>query len=527
MTQPAAPGRIEAFAEALFPVTSGPFRLMLGLAGLCAVVSTVFWGVGYAAELKFGFSVSGLSASQDKGVMASLLLVSVVGAILGGILGLGIYFLHRPNDGTAVTSTDPSVASEPAWWVVWFLTALAVCLGIIVWGGLYATNQWLIESRNLFVVKEVAYIIGLGVFVGVGAGILAAVVDGIPRLVRRARPRLVTSSGLWAFVCVLQWPLYIAYTSFLLWSLSLVARWVLLVFGVDTSITPASAVAGVLFCALYSLLGVALKWQELSAETVTQTAMSRRQDFWAWDLAPESSRSGIAATGYPFYVWRESADSRLGLSRPRYCVLADNGRELSFMFFDPSAYRQPTWGVVVGGLVAVFVTIIMAPGTWLSGGSFSFLSLFETSILAGFVGVLAGVTWHLGLRVLRWNYGRFERDGSFSVKPLRLLSGFNQVHAGEVGAKINGEEAKTGHGLTATFDDGSMIILTGNAWNYRSIVEHHSELTNAFRVPRDDFVTQWEAKQKKAVAELSEPVAPVANSSPDVPVVVAGVPEQL
>ncbi|RTL70306.1 MAG: hypothetical protein EKK41_12740 [Hyphomicrobiales bacterium] len=136
--------------------------------------------------------------------------------------------------------------------------------------------------------------------------------------------------------------------------------------------------------------------------------------------------------------------------------------------------------------------------------------------------------WHLGLIMARWNFGRFAGDGRFTIKPFHLLSGFNTVHAGEVGAKIDGEEAKTGHGLTAVFEDGSMIILTGNAWNYRSIVEHHAELTNAFCVPRDALLTQWALTRKdQEVKRPPQPTAPEPASFPASTPAPDGVPNAL
>ena len=531
MTQPAAPGRFEALAEAIFPPGQHWSTSMLRVAGLCGVVAALFWGLGYAAELGFGLSIHSLPRTQERSVLGSLLLSTSIAASFGGIIFLltpiSQRLFERPSNRAVVTHTELSVPQTTAWWVMGVFTTLAVSLGIIVWGGVYAIDRWLVKGQNLFVAGEIGYIIGFAIFVGVPSGILVAIVDGTSRIFPRLRPSLIRSPRLWALVCIFLWPLLTAWMSFLLWCLSVVARWLLLAFGYDMSLTPASVIAGVLFSALFSLPGVWLKWQERSTKTLGENATSIRQDFWAWDLALESSQGGIAATGYPFYVWRESADNRLGLSRPRYCVIADDGRELNFMFFNPSADRHPTWAVLVGGLVAIIIAIGTTAGSWFGGRSALPLSYFETITLASLIGLIAGGAWHIGLILLRWNYGRFELDRHFTVKPLRLLSGFDMVHAGEIGAMVDGERAKTGNGLTATFDDGSMIILTSNAWNYRSVVEHHQELTNAFRVPRDDYVTKWEAKQKIAVVEVLEPEDELEDPSPDGPVVVAGVPDRL
>ena len=53
-------------------------------------------------------------------------------------------------------------------------------------------------------------------------------------------------------------------------------------------------------------------------------------------------------------------------------------------------------------------------------------------------------------------------------------------------------------GLAAVFDDSTQWILTGNAWNYRSVVDDHGRLTEAFRRSRDEMVAAWEDRRKKA-----------------------------
>ena len=248
-------------------------------------------------------------------------------------------------------------------------------------------------------------------------------------------------------------------------------------------------------------------------------AAARSSDFRDWDIEPETSAGGDDANGFPFYVWRETADNRLTFARPRYCCITAQNGELHFTFFNPSENIKCAGGIaaflVVGGLVAAR---IMA-ASWFDASPPRPYHLDESdpapivlmhALFKGLLfGGLAGLVVHSAVTIFRWVRGRFPGEGRLYSMPLRSLAGFNTVQAGEVGALINGEKAKTVNGLTAVFDDGSMMILTGNAWNYQSIVSKHRDLTNAFRTPRDDILAQWAARQKK----FTPPPAPNAPAS--------------
>jgi hypothetical protein len=133
-----------------------------------------------------------------------------------------------------------------------------------------------------------------------------------------------------------------------------------------------------------------------------------------------------------------------------------------------------------------------------------FLVLLSTVLYSSVLGGLASGVAYFLVTLKRWYWGRFEEDGGIMSRPLADLIGFEVKAAGELGAKIRGEEVKTGYGLTATFADGSMWILTANAWDHPSIVRRHGALTNAFRVPRDDFVEAFEKQRRRnAAQELS------------------------
>lgn len=517
MTEPTVRSIALNVAEAMLRVAPGRFflvRCVLWMVGLCIVLAGMCWVIGAAAEFGFGVSIPGLAPQRDQSAPVSLLLVAVVAALYGGFFVFLCSVFDRTGVGHSVKHGDPSEGVAPAWWVTALLTGLAVSLGTIASGALYAADQWLFTSRNLFVANEISFITWFALFVGVCFGCAVAVLNGASRLARFAATTLIAPHWLLALTIAAQWLFVTTLLIVLCANFSVVARSVLLAFGFDAQITSAMVVAALLFNAFIASFGAGLMWVDRSRGVDGRQPPSSRQDFWDVDLGPETSRAGMASTGYPFYVWRESADSRLGLSRPRHCVIRDDGRDLNFTFFDPSKDRQRTWAVLVGVAVAVVVAFVLTFAAPVDRGSLSF---FGTALMAVLLGVLAAVAWHLGLTLWRWNSGRFENDGRFTTKPLRLLSGFSKEHAGEIGAKIDGEKAKTGYGLAATFDDGSMIILTGNAWSFPSIVEHHSALTNAFRLPRDEYVAQWEAKQR----------ASKAFDTPDAPDIVAGVPDRL
>jgi len=248
------------------------------------------------------------------------------------------------------------------------------------------------------------------------------------------------------------------------------------------------------------------------------------KDFRDWDIEPETSFEGVDENGFPFYLWRESADNRLTLARPRYCCITPRDGELFFTFFNPSEDVRGSGGWTVFFCVASMVAVAVVGNAWynpppprpyhLDESLPPFLILAGAALSASVVGAIVGGLWHVSITLFCWMRGRFPGEGRLHSMPLQSLMGFGQAQAGELGAMVNGEKAKTGHGLTAVFDDGSMIILTGNAWDYRSIVEKHQDLTNLFRTPRDNLLKAWAASKKSS--ESSTYSVPAA-SSPGVP----------
>jgi len=251
-------------------------------------------------------------------------------------------------------------------------------------------------------------------------------------------------------------------------------------------------------------------------------------DFRDWDIAPQSSFDGVDASGFPFYLWRESADNRLTFGRPRYCCISPIDGELYFVFYHPSANVR-IWEIVIVlfGTIAIMLYIGLDTtwfdkptprGPYLMDESLPpFLVAFRAILLALLAGPLAALAAFVVGTLVRWFGWRFSGEGVLYGKPLRLLSGFDKVPAAETDAKINGKKATTGHGLTAVFDDGSIIILTGSAWDYPSIVAQHRDLTNLFRIPRDEILAAWAECTKKSTP------TPVSASG----VAPGGIPERL
>ena len=261
------------------------------------------------------------------------------------------------------------------------------------------------------------------------------------------------------------------------------------------------------------------------------------KDFREWDIKPETSVEGLDASGFPFYLWRESADNRLTFARPRYCCITPADGELYFTFFNPFEDVRGSGGLIVFFCVAALVIVAFLGAAWFvptPPRPYQFdespppvLVLLGAAFWASLLGALFAGIWHVAVTLLRWLRGRFPGEGRLYTMPLRSLSGFDKVQAGEIGAMVSGEKAKTGHGLTAVSDDGSMIILTGNAWNYRSIVDTHRDLTKAFRTPRDDMLAAWSALQKQTQPKAVRAPATSAQGASAPGTSTQGVPDTL
>ena len=244
-------------------------------------------------------------------------------------------------------------------------------------------------------------------------------------------------------------------------------------------------------------------------------ASNQSGDFRDWDLEVEDSASGLDHDRrFPFYLWRESADNRLYLGRPRYCCITPLDGELQFSFFDPTKDIKPTGamkaGLITVGIVAALMIVNglheLATRTPLpytmDRRAPPFFILLGILFVPPMIGGLVAGPLYAFHTIKRWMNGRFAGDGRLVHMPLSLLSGFQVLSARDAGVKFDNKPADTGHGLAAVFEDGSQLILTGNAWNYESITNKHRALSQAFRVPRDKMLADW-AEARKAAEKLA------------------------
>ena len=101
----------------------------------------------------------------------------------------------------------------------------------------------------------------------------------------------------------------------------------------------------------------------------------------------------------------------------------------------------------------------------------------------------------------RWVNGRFKGDGRIEVMPLNLLEGFQVINAGDAGARSTASAQLLGTDLAAAFADGSQIILTGDAWDYKSIADQHRIMTTIFCTRRAEYAARWDEIARNVSAQ--------------------------
>lgn len=249
--------------------------------------------------------------------------------------------------------------------------------------------------------------------------------------------------------------------------------------------------------------------------------MTAANDLRVIDLDVETHRSGKDAAGHPVYVWRESADNRYGLSRPRYCCITASDKDLYFTFYNPSGNVQLTsaWkaaAAVAGAIMVIFVITMITdrfrdapmPYSTEPPPGMALIASFGTAM---FLGAAVFYIWDSIATVLRWRRDRFAGDGSITIVPWSELEAFQVVTPEEAGVKRDPEKRSNGgHGLMATFgNEHPAIPLTANIWEYQSIAEKHRDLTTLFVDSREAAF----ARLKKRNSGPSSP-PPDGNSGP-------------
>lgn len=219
------------------------------------------------------------------------------------------------------------------------------------------------------------------------------------------------------------------------------------------------------------------------------------------DIDVETSASGKDAHGWPFFIWRESADNRFGVSRPRYCRVVEGDDDLLFQFFDPSQDVRSTGAslatlVTGGGIFVWSLAYAMFGGPHKPGDAFA--TVIVGFQFAFFAAVALGGVWYVAVTLGRWAKNRFEGDGRLTVVPWRDLEGFQVVAADATGAQRTDRTAPGGEGLFADFGGRvPSLPLTANFWNHVSIAEQHRLMTRDFIEGRGPLLAAWDEQRRR------------------------------
>lgn len=512
-----------------------------------AIMGALFAAIGWIAEWALGslIIVPGLDVAVNRmpsiaGALFTALVTVIAGAGYGVVL---VVFARRMAAGRMPMDRHegPLIVVRPAWWVRWIPYAAGTFLLIVCAASIWFLGQWVQEGMprpTRVDWDSVAKFFAISASVGLVVGFWMLLVDAAEWLYEQLRPKLLASRVWWPAICAVVGVLMTVAHFAMLVGAAYLAQPFFVSLGLGSTRTLGTGISLLLLAGWSGFSSTLPLWGERWRMQKGHTAAERtpgRSDYRNWDIETETSTSGVDANAYPYYLWREGADNRLGLSRSRYCCVTERDDGLYFTFFNPSEKVRSTGGLAVFCGVAALVAIAMfaaylfetrpALPYHLDRTPPPFLVLIGTLFSALMMGAIISGAWYVLITLLRWYRGRFEGDGHLYMMPLRSLSGFTMAHAGEVGGRINGEKAKSGHGLTAAFDDGSMWILTGNAWDYPSIVAKHAKLTNAFREPRDKYLVEWEAKRKEAARKVGKHTATAPLAGP--PRSAQGIPDRL
>ncbi len=459
-----------------------------------------------------GYALGGYAAATH----ASFVFVVMLHVLLGTFYFAVARALAEEKAAGYVPSVDerPGVRIQPSYWVRFICNWFGV--GLVFWIG-----SWIADNVQNFRVHGwpgldglVPGKIGLGpsAFFGLACAIGWAICAGIEHIAEAAGLRYIRIA--WAVVSVVMGifiaALYVAILGAFIW----VIDWLVVRFGGSTILT-ALTVLGVVPIALTC---VSVTTRVFYLDGFGRIPLERPRtwkptDISTWDLPVETSHSGTLPNGYPYFIWREGADNRLGLSRPRHCGIVVHGDQLLFGFYDPVATirrgQWPRFGVLLATLIAVIMLIdfvalpaVLGRAPYLSHPNTPFLGELVYIAVASAVSAFALTSAaYIIVTLARWRLNRFATDGWFETRPLRELTGFDMPPAGNLRVEDdNGSAPANSFGLTAVFDDGHMWVLTANAWNYQTAARYHAILTAAFRDTRDKFTSEFEAKRKSSAS---------------------------
>lgn len=497
-------------------------------------------GLGSAA---LGLAIDVLRGTTSAAAILGPPLVGAAFVVLYAIL-LGtmvrialVLWLRRAIAGQEAFSDEDVVSKEVqfTWWARAVLAAvlswLAAFFGLAIFGagmaglGRYNGSAWPGASdaaeqlaRCAVMAFDAAAVIVVAVLSG---DLIVALFDRLAGLLRRILPERAFAAISACVIAVLFWAVGLA--------LVLIASWLL---PIGAALRPFTLGTVLGFAGPGIMLGA---WffsrdppeaVDLGRQIIERGRMIGPMEFRTWNLDAETSHTGTAANGFPFYLWRESADNRIGVSRPRYCTISVDGNELFFEFFNPAAQQKPSGALTIFILVGGAFALLSLVSYFVFGDQFrASTAPFHTppvlavmgAVFGGSVlgGISAGV-WHVLALAWRWKRNRFEGDGRVLRMPWSMLESFTEMSARDAGAKGNGDNPPTGHGLAAVFTDGSIMILTSNSWERTSIMGTHRELTRLFITPRDAAIREFKERLKRAAR--TESAAPAGKE---------GVPDKL
>lgn len=502
------------------------FRMAFEGAAEFAGFGGVAAATGWLVEWFLGpwISIPGIARSAaGMPSLSSVVLVVALWAAVGALYGIvAVVAMRRwiagllrvPGNGVS------SIAIRPAWWARALRDAVIMFVVGALVGGVWVLGQWIGNTEQLnkdFKPGDGPALLAIAAILAIVAGLAMRFDEFVSGFLGFLKPLFMRSPVLWWIVSTVAGMIAGGVFLGLFVGLAFVAEPFGVAAGLGSALSLATFVGLLPLAAKGALIVGGGMWDDRTAmQGEREPELWRpasQDDFRNWDLPPETSFGGREANGYPFLIWRESADNRAGLSRPRYCCLTEQDGDLNFTFFDPSLDVRPTGALVACGVVVALVVIAALTSYWLTPRPYipyafderppPFLIFLSTAFSASMLAGLVGGGWFTLVTLVRWYRNRFEGDGRISSKPLQLLVGFTDLNAGEMGARINSEVATTGHGLIATFSDGAVMYLTKNAWDYPSIVERHRQLTNAFRMPKDDLVRKWDERQKRRPSDAA------------------------
>jgi hypothetical protein len=512
---------------ALSPLAVFPeARVAAAMALLCGIT-------GWIAEWSLGpwLRLSGPAIGLPP--LASIAFIVMIGLILAAIIGIVLVSAARMvSSGKMTAETGGNLKmTMPVWWVRWLIASgfiAAVVLGI---GGVVLGGTWLREgygaAAQLFA-SAVGNYLAMTCFVALGAGFLVVIGSVVAKYFGGLRDFLLGSDRLWLIRCIFVASVLGMVAFGILMGIAALADPFFNATFLGSTLTIATVTATAMFAGWVAILLGRWEWRDRDNERERlrrDRPVKYLNDFRTWDIEAETSVNTKTSEGYPLYLWRESADNRLGLSRPRYFCVEREGDRLLLHFFNPVGVRKPIGalfaGCLVGGAAALWTLVdyfVLGHTTTIGNTHYPTppaLIVLNALLKAGVIGSLIAGAWYLVATLVRWARNRFASDGALYKFPWSELDNFRTLSAADAGAKINGEPARQGEGLAAVLTDGTQIVLTGNAWNHTSIAAQHVAMWKIFVDEREAALSRFaallKAEQRAAISET----APA--SSGDVP----------